>query len=1130
MADDKKGTVSIKMALEGVAKIERSIADIKAEFAGLGDEVRQIQTQFTSFSKGMNTVMSSAKSGFILGGFDKMKSNFKTNMSSFSRFATTALRGTLVGIGVTTASYIGDGIKKGLMLYPKLLTSQLSGIYNSVKNITGFDQFFSASGVLQGSIDLSQYAKQINAEAEQTGIATESVMQYKLAMDMAGVSSDNFGKRISYLGKQLTKAYAGTAPDAMRVLKELRLEERELMNLPIEERFIRVAEAIDGLADPSKRAHAAMLLFERGGNLMLPLFRNMRGRIEQTKKVLGDLPQILKANSDEFTQFANNVSLFSVKRQQFFAGFMQAGFADSGNTLMNNILETDFSVFGKKFAAQFKNTLDAIKRGSLSDFINSFSEELSNAVKIGIEKFSDIVQKVNWGEIGLTIGESIGRTIITILKEGGKTAKEVVSSAIDSSSDYLTGNGKYNIEELKDLLDEFNGDLDKARAKYYNLHKYQPYLNGSFLEPWRLAQEYQRPEKVQLDPVYESINVLGDSSLLKTLKDLNDRASKDWQKTLSELEKKTTILQDRLFKVSLSKEEVVGNWNTDDIEKYNAKVQELNAQLELKNQEFYTKILDNPGIEALYKKERLGQGEEFSKLLDDIANALEDPINGFEKLKSVIPTDRMEEFRKLLLDTAKIKAEINGMFDPRTYQDIDKELLGLSNQLEDNANQLRLIQQSGILSHEEQLEQTYATEREQLILLEKEYESLIQLREIAEGIGDKTTVENTTRRIGNVGTQIDILRSRENPEREVTKSRFDRQQALEYSRISNQISRIENNDSLFQFQKNQQIRDLYKEQIELKKQAIAQYEQLQESLDLTSEKERQIFDDLATQIDNMRSDIVEIQNMEPPTMFKQMRDDLKELADEWSSFETVSGNVMGIVENTQRDMSDALYDVWAQTKTGSEALESMWMGFRRAAARAITDTISQFIMSKSIMIIVEQGFNSTMAALGLARTTTTVTQETTAAAAVTAAWTPAAILKSIASMGVAVAVGMAAMMGIMAMFGGFASGGRVSGGRRLSWLNEEGSEYVVSAKSPASNDKWLELANEGVDLDKVALGSDAVSRVGGSSRNSDRGIQQDAPVIKQVTVRSQSEIREEWKRGGLLEFVRDGNLRRGWAV
>ena len=375
MADDKKGTVSIRMALEGVAKIERSIADIKKEFSGLGDEVRQIQTQFTSFSKGLNTVMSSAKSGFILGGFDKMKSNFKTNMSSFSRFATTALRGTLVGIGVTTASYIGDGIKKGLMLYPKLLTSQLSGIYNSVKSITGFDQLFSASGIIQGSIGLSQYAKQINAEAEQTGIATESVMQYKLAMDMAGVSSDNFGKRISYLGKQLTKAYAGTAPDTMRVLKELHLEEKELMSLPIEERFIRVAEAIDSLEDPSKRAHAAMLLFERGGNLMLPLFRNMRGRIEQTKKVLGDLPQILKQNNDEFTHFANNISLFSVKRQQFFAGFMQAGFADSANSLMDNVLSKDFSEYGAALANMFKRTLDSIKTGSLSEFLNAFSLE-----------------------------------------------------------------------------------------------------------------------------------------------------------------------------------------------------------------------------------------------------------------------------------------------------------------------------------------------------------------------------------------------------------------------------------------------------------------------------------------------------------------------------------------------------------------------------------------------------------------------------------------------------------------------------------------------------------------------------------------------------------------------------------
>jgi hypothetical protein len=125
---------------------------------------------------------------------------------------------------------------------------------------------------------------------------------------------------------------------------------------------------------------------------------------------------------------------------------------------------------------------------------------------------------------------------------------------------------------------------------------------------------------------------------------------------------------------------------------------------------------------------------------------------------------------------------------------------------------------------------------------------------------------------------------------------------------------------------------------------------------------------------------------------------------------------------------------------------------------------------------------------------------------------------------------MAAMMGIMAMFGGFATGGRVSGGRRLSWLNEEGSEYVVSAKSPRSNDKWLELANEGVDLDSVASRSDVVSKVGSKSSASTRDTQGSAPVVKQITVRSEAELHEEWKRGGLIDFVRNGSLRRGWAV
>ena len=1154
MADDKKGTVSIRMALEGVAKIERSIADIKKEFSGLGDEVRQIQTQFTSFSKGLNTVMSSAKSGFILGGFDKMKANFKTNLGSFSRFATTALRGTMVGVGITVASYAGDGIKKGLMLYPKLLTSQLSGIYSSVKNVTGFDQFFSASGVIQGSIDLSQYAKQINAEAEQTNIATESVMQYKLAMDMAGVSSDNFGKRISYLGKQLTKAYAGTAPDAMRVLKELQLEEKELMALPIEERFIRVAEAIDSLPDPSKRAHAAMLLFERGGNLMLPLFKNMQGRINETKKVLGDLPQILKQNGDEFTRFANDISLFSVKRQQFFAGFMQAGFAGSANSLMGGILEKDFSEYGRELAGMFERTITAIRKGNLSEFVEAFSEDFANALKKGAEKFLDVAGEFDWGRIGYVIGESSAKAFISIVEGAYSASIEVLSEA------YARLNYDKQVEVFKQYIAETNGDIEQAK-KNYNLKNYGTEYSQELLPSVRKINEAQwaqagssyNTDKRQRE-LEEKIQNLAEAEALWNdyittgIEEYENRQKASilalntaWDSSIEDVKKELNDANDVLFESTIIKDSLLKSWDTTEIQKYDATIQLLSDQIKQKELEITEFIMENSNVMSeAFKKGINGDFVDYYEISGNLKKALEDPLKNFNLVQDLIPVEELENLRKLFVDLSKIRAEKGGMFDPGTYMAVDNAFTIWGNGLKENYNEIRVIQQSGHLTHEQQLIDVYEKEKEQLEILNNEYNTLIEKLRIAEEISDTSTAAEVTRQLDEIDVQRRILASRENPKARIDAERIGRTNAENDARIGNQISRIQNDKTprvgfeAFengQIARNRQIRDLYEEQIQQKEEAIKQYQELQATLDTNIPKQKELFDDLTSYVDQLKTDISDIQNMEPPTMFQQMRDDIREAADEMSSYESISQSVLGVTTSMRNDMSDALYDVWAQTKTGSEALEGMWLGFRRAAARAITDTISNFVMSKTVMVAAEQGFNAIMAALGLERTTTTVTQETTAAAAVTTAWTPAAIFKSIATAGVAVAIGMGAMMGIMAMFGGFASGGRVRGGRQLVQINEDGSEYVVSAKSPRSNDKWLDLANEGVDLDEVARRSEVVSKVGGNKfSGSQRNEQQPAPVVKQITVRSEAELHEEWKRGGLIDFVRNGSLRRGWAV
>ncbi len=105
---------------------------------------------------------------------------------------------------------------------------------------------------------------------------------------------------------------------------------------------------------------------------------------------------------------------------------------------------------------------------------------------------------------------------------------------------------------------------------------------------------------------------------------------------------------------------------------------------------------------------------------------------------------------------------------------------------------------------------------------------------------------------------------------------------------------------------------------------------------------------------------------------------------------------------------------------------------------------------------------------------------------------------------------------------GFATGGRVYGGRQIIQTNESGSEYVVSARSPRTNDKWLSLANKGFNIDDYMMsGPSGTQIINNTETTQSSG--------KTVTVRTNAELRNEWKRGGIVEVVREGFLKRGWA-
>lgn len=188
------------------------------------------------------------------------------------------------------------------------------------------------------------------------------------------------------------------------------------------------------------------------------------------------------------------------------------------------------------------------------------------------------------------------------------------------------------------------------------------------------------------------------------------------------------------------------------------------------------------------------------------------------------------------------------------------------------------------------------------------------------------------------------------------------------------------------------------------------------------------------------------------------------LQNSWGSLAIqMASTTRGMADTLTSGLGGAFSEIIMGTKSVGEAFANMGMMLLNAMVSAITEIIAKWIVMKTIMAIFDIGTGGAGGLLG----------------------------------------------GLL----GFAEGGRIPAGERIARVNENGSEYVVSARSPRVNDEWLNYANQGGRLADFAA---AQSSATAAPRTS-----------KTVIVRSQSEIRREWKESGLIDFVRDGFAKRG---
>jgi hypothetical protein len=185
----------------------------------------------------------------------------------------------------------------------KALSRMTSGI-----NFLVFDrlaQYALAAGrafknMVSGSITAIDAVDKLS---KSTGISTDGLQVFGLAAQKAGVDQIALAGAFGRMSKRLAEASQGFG-EALPALERLGLSAQDLMKLSPEDQFLKIGEAIGGLATQGEQAAAAFKIFSDQGLRLVPLFADINAQTEAARAELEKFGGILSSQ-----QIAGTVAL-----------------------------------------------------------------------------------------------------------------------------------------------------------------------------------------------------------------------------------------------------------------------------------------------------------------------------------------------------------------------------------------------------------------------------------------------------------------------------------------------------------------------------------------------------------------------------------------------------------------------------------------------------------------------------------------------------------------------------------------------------------------------------------------------------------------------------------------------------
>ena len=308
----------------------------------------------------------------------------------------------------------------------KALDFTLSAKTMQTAFVAAFAGIAASAGIVYKVLsDAIEQVDQLGKASQKAGVDFESFQSLKYAADLSDVSINTLQASMGKMSVFVKQANDGLKENN-RILNSIGLSAKDLINLPVDQQFEKIASALKNVENPTEQRADVRSIFGRGGLEMMPLLkddiRGLRQEWESYGVTLSD------------TQFKQAQTFNDTKQKiedvkQAFVQNVGANTAPAFNVLAENILDT------------------ITKMGGLKQASKDISESLINVIKTLTQLFNiakDIMSQAM--EAASTINTTIGNGPQKLANLTENAVNSLIRNGIETQfKNIFSGKGSQNV-------------------------------------------------------------------------------------------------------------------------------------------------------------------------------------------------------------------------------------------------------------------------------------------------------------------------------------------------------------------------------------------------------------------------------------------------------------------------------------------------------------------------------------------------------------------------------------------------------------------------------------------------------------------------------------------------------------